>query len=110
MAERNRRGMDYALNNPEFIGAVAGVLASKAAIPEHLVGRVQAQIISAIANLTLDIHEFAKGDHYQASLHIVNTVSSTALGILTPWGGNASDAINIAGAFATAYTYGFFWG
>jgi hypothetical protein len=66
--------------------------------------------VSVISNLALDSGDFARGNYYFGSLHIIDTVSSAVLGVLTPWGGNASDAMNIAGAFATAYVYGYFWG
>ena len=82
----------------------------KTEIPRHLVGNVQAQIIDAIAHTVIDVNDFQSGDHYAATLHIINTVSLLTLSILEPWGGDASDAINVGGAFATAYVYGFFWG
>jgi hypothetical protein len=105
LKERNKKGLEYALSNEEFINALAGVLASKSAIPRHLVGNVQAQVIDAIAHTTLDVGDFARGNHYEATLHIVNTVSATTLAVLKPWGGNTADAINVGGAFGIRPPY-----
>jgi hypothetical protein len=107
--ERNKIALNYALTNPTFISALAATLVSLS-IPQNVLGAKQAEIITAIANLGLDGKEYASGNHYQASLDMINTVSSATLGILVPYGGTLADSLNIGASFATAYSYGFFWG
>jgi hypothetical protein len=109
LSKRTDRAMDYALNNDEFKNALASILASKLGIPHHLIPAKQAEIVSAIAHLSLDFHDFSRGNRFEASMHIVNTVSSTTLALLVPYGGTMADALNIAGAFSTAYVYGYFF-
>jgi hypothetical protein len=57
-----------------------------------------------------DVADCKQGKYYQCMLSVTNQASSTLLTELVPWGGTAADALNIAGAVATAYAYGFFWG
>jgi hypothetical protein len=106
---RNKIAMQYALQNPEFTSALAGLLASKG-LPQHLISERQAAIINAIASLSLDSGDFARGNYYLGTLHVINTVSGTMLTLLVPWGATATDVVNVSGSFATAYVYGYFWG
>jgi hypothetical protein len=112
---RNKIALDYALSNPEFAAAIAGFAASHTgpqalAKNANLITERTKAITEAIANLALDGRELASGNHFNASTNMINTVSGTLLTVIVPWGGNATDAINLAGSFTTAYAYGFFWG
>lgn len=110
-SERHKKALEYALENDEFKMAVASAVASRTVIPRHLLSAKEAEIINAIAHLAHDFDDIRRGNYYIKTLHIVNTVSSAALGILKPLGGgDVADGLNIAGSFVTAYTYGYFWG
>lgn len=110
--ERHRLGVEYLKENKEFQRAVQAFMQSRGidhACANTLSGC--ALIANNIADAISINNEFQRGEYYSGTLHIVNRGSSNLLTVLKPKGGAAlAESINIAGAAATAYAYGFFWG
>jgi hypothetical protein len=107
---RNARAIDYVADNKAVQDSIISLLTTRASAALYgPVGDVAADIILNIKATLVEIQEFKNGKYYEGTLKIINQVSSLLLSVL-PYGGTSANVLNVAGAVATAYVYGFFFG
>jgi hypothetical protein len=108
VAQRNARAIEYVADNKTVNDSIVDLLTTRAATKLYgPVGEVAADIVLNIKDILGEIDDFKKGNYYEGTLNIINQVSSLLLTYL-PYGGTSADILNVAGAVATAYVYGFF--
>lgn len=114
LEERHRKGLEYLRENPEVKNALFAIqLKTGAAVVGGPAGLKTAEYMKAVHSVYEINGDFRAGKHYEGSLKAINEVSSLALDKFGPGVGvpvGTSDALNLGGAAATAYLYGFFHG
>ena len=106
---RNEKALEYVRDNTEVQNSIKSILAKKGMLGVCQGSDKCATVIDTVLSAGNDAVEFGRGEYYVGSLHMVNQGSSALLSYLLPYGGTMADAIDLAGAVATAYVYGFFW-
>jgi hypothetical protein len=106
---RHKRAVEYVVDNPEVQGALRDLIATRGS------GALYGPEAQKLASITLNIKaaldegkEFKSGKYYEGTLHLTNQISSILLDALPTKA--PADVLNVSGAVATAYVYGFFWG
>jgi hypothetical protein len=110
--ERNARGLDYAFSNPVFQKELANLIVKVSADLTFgpvggLITRLELKFKAA-----WDANAEANNGNY---LEAVNDTTRIFLGVFVETFGSPAlayplDVAKIGTAFASAYTYGFFWG
>ena len=105
---RHEKGLEYVTDNETVKAAVRDFLLSKGLT--GVTDEYVSQLLMLAKNSISDVNDFKTGHYYEGIMNITNQASSALLSAIVPWGGTAVDALNIGGAVAAAYAYGFFWG
>jgi len=107
---RNQKGLEYVNDSPQVQEAIENIRILTAAYGYGgKIGFEKANYLLTLKSVLSDANRFRSGDHYQATLGIINTVCSE---VATKYGlpPGSPEVMNLAAAAATSYTYGFFFG
>jgi len=109
IAERNQKGIEYVNASPQVQQEISDILALSASYSVGGVVTLKATDLYLAIDGALKDGQLIAQNHYAGSVAAVNDISATIIGLdpLIPPG--STQVMNLAGAAATAYLYGFFF-